>query len=119
MARHPNFNKVQAIAAVCHEANRMYCAIHGDMSQPSWDSAPDWQRKSAEAGVQQILNDPETTPEESHLNWCRQKVADGWTYGPKKDPSIKTHPCLVPYAELPEEQQRKDALFGAVVRALM
>lgn len=107
------------IAAVCHEANRMYCQTIGDNSQPTWDAAPEWQRASAIAGVQHILADPETTPEESHSSWSRQKLEEGWTYGPVKDPSIKQHPCLVPYADLPEEQQRKDALFGAVVRALM
>jgi hypothetical protein len=112
-------DKATRIAQVCHSANRAYCRSIGDMSQVGWDAAPDWQKESAIAGVKQILADPETTPEESHLGWSRQKLADGWTYGPVKDPSTKQHPCLVPYAELPEEQQRKDALFGAVVRALM
>lgn len=107
------------IARVCHEANRAYCISIGDNSQPEWDEAPEWQRASAIAGVQHILNDPETTPEESHLSWSRQKLEDGWSYGEIKSPALKTHPCLVPYAQLPEEQQRKDALFGAVVRALM
>lgn len=112
-------NKVNALAKVCHEANRAYCETLGDFSQPEWSEAPDWQRESAQAGVEQILRDPETTPEESHLGWCRIKVADGWKWGPVKDPSKKEHPCLVPYGRLPEEQRRKDALFGAVVRALM
>jgi hypothetical protein len=34
------------------------------------------------------------------------------------DATPPTHPCLVPYAQLPAEQQRKDALFQAVVAAL-
>lgn len=37
--------------------------------------------------------------------------ADGWKYGPNKDFERKEHPCLVPYNELPEIQQRKDAVF--------
>jgi hypothetical protein len=113
------YDKAVRIAAVCHEANRAYCQTIGDTSQPAWDEAPGWQHDSVVAGVKQVLADPETTPEESHLGWSRQKLAEGWTYGPVKDPSIKQHPCLVPYAELPEEQRRKDALFGAVVHALM
>ena len=28
-----------------------------------------------------------------------------------KDETRKTHPCLVPYEQLPEEQRRKDAIF--------
>ncbi len=42
----------------------------------------------------------------------------GWRYGLKKDPAAKTHPCLVPYWQLPAEQRRKDGLFAAIVAAL-
>jgi hypothetical protein len=51
----------------------------------------------------------------THESWLREKVADGWVYGPTKDPARKQHPCLVPFAELPREQQAKDYLFRAVV----
>jgi RyR domain len=47
-----------------------------------------------------------------------QKLADGWIYGVEKDAESKTHPCLLPYAELPVEQRRKDALFRAIVQSL-
>ena len=104
------------IARVAHEVNRAYCADHGDMSQPPWETAPVWQ--SAESGVRAILADPTTTPEQSHEGWTAVKVADGWVYGPVKDADAKTHPCLVPYSELPPEQRAKDAIFGGVVRAL-
>jgi hypothetical protein len=39
-------------------------------------------------------------------------------YGPVKDVVNKIHPCIRPYEELPEAQQKKDAMFIAVVRAL-
>ncbi len=106
------------IAIVCHEANRAYCAVNGDLSQPIWDDAPDWQRESALLGVQHALDNPEARPEDSHKSWLAQKEADGWTYGEVKDPEAKTHPCFVPYEELPAEQQLKDKLFLAVARAL-
>ncbi len=48
-----------------------------------------------------------------------EKLAAGWTYGPAKDPEAKRHPCLVPFAELPANQQAKDRLFFAVVSALV
>lgn len=105
-----------AIARVCHEANRGWCEANGDFSQKSWDLAEDWQRQSACVGVKAALEG--CTSEELHESWCRTKVADGWAWGATKDADAKTHPCLVPYADLPAEQQRKDALFGAVVRAL-
>ena len=57
-----------------------------------------------------------TTPEESHENWRKVKDAEGWVYGPVKDAEAKTHPCMVPYEELPSAQIIKDHLFQAVVR---
>lgn len=109
---------VEAIARVCHEVNRAYCHSQGDMGQPAWEDAPAWQRESAAAGVSQIIAHPETTPEQSHESWFAQKEADGWTWGETKDAEVKTHPCMVPYGELPLAQRTKDYLFGAVVRAL-
>jgi hypothetical protein len=35
-----------------------------------------------------------------------------------KDPEAKTHPCLVPYDDLPEYQQLKDRVFLAIRREL-
>ena len=35
-----------------------------------------------------------------------------------KDEGAKTHPCLVPFAELPEGQQLKDALLVAIIQTL-
>jgi len=106
------------IASVCHEANRAYCLTQGDTSQLPWTDAPEWQRKSAITGVEKALEG--ATPEQLHESWLAQKIADGWVFGPVKNADAKppTHPCLVPYAELPAEQQRKDALFQAVVAAL-
>ena len=46
------------------------------------------------------------------------RIAEGWVWGPVKDFDKKTHPCLIPYSELPLEQQRKDAIFQGVVRGV-
>lgn len=109
---------VDHIARVTHEANRAYCASIGDTSQVPWDEAPKWQRDSAIAGVKAKIDNPAMTAAMQHESWSALKVKEGWTYGPVKNPEAKHHPCLVPYSDLPEEQKRKDALFGAVVLAL-
>jgi hypothetical protein len=106
------------IARVAHEANRAYCAALGDDSQPAWEDAPEWQRTSAVNGVRYHLENPNAQPWDSHENWYAEKVADGWTYGPVKNPDKKEHPCMVPYNELPFEQRLKDQLFISVVRGL-
>lgn len=107
-----------SIAVVCHEANRAWCARNYDHSQPSWEYAQGWQRESVIDGVEHALKYPDATPEDSHSNWMAGKIANGWVYGEVKDPEAKTHPCMLPYDQLPEFQRKKDALFLAIVRAL-
>lgn len=109
----------EAIARVCHEVNRAYCASLGDTSQASWEDAPEWQRKSAITGVEFTLANPNAKPSNSHESWLAEKERDGWKLGPVKDPIAKEHPCFVPYEQLPAEQKAKDYLFQAVVRALV
>src|ERR1017187_4311131 len=106
------------IARVCHEANRAYCQALGDDTQPTWEDAPDWQIRSALAGVTLHQDDCDAGPQASHESWMAQKVAEGWTFGSVKDPEAKTHPCLVPFAELPVEQKAKDFIFRAIVHAM-
>ena len=108
---------IEACAAIAHNVNATYCASVGDYSQPQWKDAPQWQKDSAMKGVQFILDNPEATPADSHASWLAVKEADGWIYGPVKDPENKLHPCMVPYDQLPIEQQTKDHLFGTVVRS--
>lgn len=108
--------KIEVIARVCHEANRGWCVGHGDNSQLEWDQAPEWQRESAIQGVEGALAG--NTPEQSHESWSKQKVDDGWVHGAVKDPEKKTHPCLVPYAELSIADRAKDDLFTGVVKSL-
>lgn len=106
------------IAQVCHEANRAYCEVIGDNSQKPWGEAEQWQRASAIRGVEFKLNNLEAPASAQHEAWLRDKVGDGWKYGPLKDPAKKEHPCIVPYGNLPLQQRAKDALFIAVVESL-
>ena len=107
----------EEIARVCHEVNRAYCQSLGDNSQPKWEDAPEWQRASARMGVDlHCMGD--FGPEASHLSWMKQKLEENWVYGEVKDPEAKTHPCLVPFEQLPREQQAKDFIFRGVVHAL-
>jgi hypothetical protein len=118
-----NEHSVREIARVCHEVNRAYCQAIGDNSQPEWDEAPDWQVDSAVNGVRAHLEHMSLygkpmPPDMSHQSWLQEKQADGWRYGPVKNPETKEHPCFVPYNQLPAEQRVKDYLFGGVIKAL-
>jgi hypothetical protein len=109
---------IEQIARVAHEVNRAYCQALGDYSQPSWAEAPQWQRDSAMLGVKLHTENPEASASASHESWMAQKLAEGWAYGPVKLPDLKQHPCIVPFAALPREQQAKDFIFRGVVHAL-
>ena len=43
-----------------------------------------------------------------HEVWSEKRIGQGWTYGEQRDDDRKTHPCLVPYEELPEEEKEYD-----------
>lgn len=109
---------VEQVAKVAHEINAAYCSALGDHSQLSWEYAPAWQKESARLGVKFHVEHPDAGPDESHKSWMKQKVEDGWVYGEVKDVEKKTHPCIVPFNQLPVDQQAKDYLFRQVVHSL-
>lgn len=108
-------NDFEKIAELVHEVLRAYCASIGDMSQEPWHEAPNEKKESTRAGVRAILNGEVTDPGGSHAAWTREKIEAGWSWGPQKDPIAKTHPCIVPFHDLPENQRMKDILFFNVV----
>lgn len=43
-----------------------------------------------------------------HEVWAETRIRQGWTYGEQRNDELKTHPCLIPYEELPEEEKEYD-----------
>ena len=43
-----------------------------------------------------------------HEVWAETRIAQGWTFGEKRDDEKKTHPCLIAYEDLPEEEKEYD-----------
>lgn len=43
-----------------------------------------------------------------HEVWAESRISQGWTYGEQRNDELKTHPCLVPYEELPEVEKDYD-----------
>lgn len=97
--------------------NRLVLSIHEankEIQQQTGEYIPPLDNHLTQSildGVYFVLDNPNCTPEQQHNNWCYFKRQDGWKYGPNKDFERKEHPCLVPYSELPEIQQRKDSVF--------
>lgn len=43
-----------------------------------------------------------------HDVWAETRIQQGWTYGEQRNDELKTHPCLIPYEELPESEKEYD-----------
>lgn len=54
-----------------------------------------------------------------HLRWCWDKRLNGWIYGSIKDGDKKTHPGLVPYEQLPEQEKEKDRALVRLIPSLL
>ncbi|MEI7635615.1 MAG: NAD-binding protein [bacterium] len=50
----------------------------------------------------------ERLAELEHIRWMEGKRRAGWKWGKTKDPAQRTHPCMVPWAALPESETKKD-----------
>lgn len=51
-----------------------------------------------------------------HEVWAQSRLSQGWVYGPERSDVLKTHPCLVPYEDLPdvEKQYDRDTAVGTL-----
>ena len=54
------------------------------------------------------------SPEELHGSWMQAYFAMGWKFGTEYSRQNKTHPDLVPYADLGQLERDKDAIFVAL-----
>lgn len=57
---------------------------------------------------EELLKLTEKIAENVHENWSAGRIAEGWTYGDKRDDIRKTTPCLIPYSELSESEKEYD-----------
>ena len=57
---------------------------------------------------EELVNLTDKIAENAHDVWAAGRIAEGWTYGEKRDSEKKTNPCLVPYNELLESEKAYD-----------
>jgi hypothetical protein len=106
----------EKIAKVCHEAHRAWGEVNGDKSNVAWEAASEPERSFTLDSVKQVLAGAEAP--QVHESWRSLKLANGWTYGPTKDPVAKTNPHLVPFDLLPDLKKRDNDLLVAVAKTL-
>jgi hypothetical protein len=51
----------------------------------------------------------ETIAKNVHEVWAKERMSEGWTYGPVRNDALKQNPCLVPYEELLEIEKEYDS----------
>ena len=56
----------------------------------------------------EILKLSEKLAKNTHENWAKGRIDEGWTYGEKRDDEKKQHPCLVEYEKLTEAEKDFD-----------
>ena len=57
---------------------------------------------------EEILDLGERLAENAHDIYGRQRLAEGWRYGPARNDATKENPTLVPYKDLPESEKEYD-----------
>lgn len=55
-----------------------------------------------------ILSLTERLAENAHEVWARQRIRDGWVWGPARDDARKQHPSLIAYEELTDDERDYD-----------
>lgn len=108
--------KIDQLAKITHEAVRAFSETCGDHSSKRWEETDEEIKNSVRSGVKFLLVDSQATPKDSHKEWLRFKVEQGWVFGETKDSEAKTHPCLLPYDKLSIEDRFKDTLFYSIIR---
>lgn len=80
-----------------------------------WDRRDDaFRSQFIDVVERQCGPDRKDSPEELHEDWVKAYEAMGWKYGPERSPVAKTHPDMVPYAELGQLERDKDDVFVAL-----
>ncbi len=65
----------------------------------------DTSQETLPKGLTELL---EQLARHNHDIWAQKRIAEGWTFGSKRDDEKKQHPGLVPYEELSESEKDYD-----------
>jgi len=103
-------------AKFVYDAARLAAEAAGAPIIPEpWDEREEPFRKQfLEVIERQVGEHRSKSAEELHGSWMQAYYAMGWVYGEVRDVAAKTHPDLVPYADLGSLERDKDAVFVAL-----
>jgi len=56
----------------------------------------------------EVIKLTELIAKNTHENWAKNKTDEGWVYGKSLDDKKRTHPCLIEYENLSEQDKQYD-----------
>ncbi|UVK63455.1 hypothetical protein SEA_AEGEUS_81 [Mycobacterium phage Aegeus] len=103
-------------AIFIYEGARLQAAaVNAPIVPEPWSTRDDkFQAQFLDITAKMMGPDRYTNPEAAHDSWWRAYEALGWTYGPVRDPELKTHPDMIPFDDLGYEERIKDAVWIAL-----
>lgn len=105
------------IADVIHGAHGRLNARLGDtVPQGPWDTLGADHKEMITNRVRLVRQG--ATPEEVQDHWIGYMEERGWTYGPVKDPFLKTHPGMLPWPKLGQYDRLKVMLAFRITYAM-
>ena len=78
------------------------------------DREEDFKEQFRKVIFKQCSDARETDPARAHQTWMDEYFRMGWVYGKIRNTEKRTHPDLVPFDELEQREQDKDAVFLAL-----
>ena len=82
--------------------------------RPFTEREPDFVKQFLDVIERQCGPNRSESPEELHGSWVQAYLTNGWVFGDEYDPEARIHPDLVPYDQLGQQEQDKDAVFIAL-----
>jgi hypothetical protein len=109
--------EITACAMAAHEVNRVWQRTLGEVVDPPWDDLTRGAMANARDAVYRVADGADAAA--NHEAWCQRMASLEWRRGEHKSILNRTHPALVPWAELPSEIQAKDHLFVATIKSML
>ena len=110
----PNLNERRA-EFVYNSARLAAIASGAPIVPVEWDEREEPFKKQFLEVIERQCGDMRSrSPEELHGGWMQAYIEMGWVYGEEYDRENKIHPDLVPYDDLGQLEQDKDAVFVAL-----
>lgn len=110
---------IREIAYLLHTITSVFDRPDGSVVM-TWAELPEEKKVLAQTAVlviwMRLTAGEDLTPQEAHRIWMIGKLNNGWTHGKEFCDEKKTHPCIVPFEELPPIERLKDELWITLIK---